>query len=350
MQEGEAGRALKYCPLALPFPHHLPGFPVRLILQFAFPPYNLLANPPQYYYIPVHKFQPAEMAWRPMTNDLFSLLRNTVRVLIVDDEPAVLRTSRDNFVFFPIYRVSTADSTSEALSILEEGGARVHVCIMDRGMCDVQGNEFHLLDTYRNKMPFVVITGRENTEKGFECGTHGAKRVISKGTPDFHDKMLRTANDLALMSIVFPGSHQQPSPFLCRCMEALLEKRPLYVNELARSLNMTDKTLRNGWTKYLGIDPKYSLCIFHLYAMAFDMVGKLCKNGTAGGPVKKGKEPQTADFYTSEARFCRYYKKNKPLIDDFISSYHNSPLNPLSYAPSGIPEEGKERGNRASRN
>jgi len=57
-----------------------------------------------------------------MTNDLFSLLKNTVRVLIVDDEPVMCKTLGDYFDFFPIYSVNIAASTSEALRFSKRAG------------------------------------------------------------------------------------------------------------------------------------------------------------------------------------------------------------------------------------
>jgi|GEM_PF-2848417 CheY-like chemotaxis protein len=254
-----------------------------------------------------------------MVDKLFTLLKDSVRVLVVDDEPLMRVLACDNLGAFPIYSITVASSTAEAVAVLDETRRRFHVCVMDRGLCDVQSNEFYLLDAYKEKMPFIVITAREDTEKGFECCQRGAKHVISKGSPGFHDKMLATINKLALTSIVFPGYHERPSPFLSRCVELMIEKRPRYVKDVAQGLNMTDKAVRNGWKKYLGIEPKYSLCIFHLYLRAFERVEEICKKGILSHTEKTADELRAgAKARELDARCCRYYRKHKAHIDAII--------------------------------
>jgi hypothetical protein len=51
----------------------------------------------------------------------------------------------------------------------------------------------------------------------------------------------------------------------------------------------------------------------------------------------------------SPIRRAMLHQINYPAVSCEVYPEYNSPLNPLSCAPSGIPEEGKERGNRAKR-
>lgn len=118
-------------------------------------------------------------------HDPFLLLKKTVNVLVVDDDPGILDILEMHLSFFQIYSISRAASTAKAMMKIEESGSRFHVCVLDRGLYDVDGNEFYLMDKYRQKIPFIVITGRKDSEKAFECGEHGGKKVLSKGGPDF---------------------------------------------------------------------------------------------------------------------------------------------------------------------
>jgi CheY-like chemotaxis protein len=84
-----------------------------------------------------------------MNENPFILFKNTVNVLVVDDMPVITGLVREFLELFNIYTVSTANSTREALDLIEKADKRYHACLFDLGMNDVAGNEFHLLDTYK---------------------------------------------------------------------------------------------------------------------------------------------------------------------------------------------------------
>src|SRR5271157_1116158 len=173
------------------------------------------------------------------------------------------------------------------------------------------------MDKFRKNFPFVVITGKHDSEKGFECAEHGAKMVLSKGRSDFHNKLLRYVNFFALRNIICPGCHESPAPFVCRFMETLCGVRPYRVNELARALKISGKSLRDAWMKYVGIGPKYSLCIFHLYSKVFEYIeGVGCKSKAAN--FGKHEEKITRDSLNNIERYRRYYSRNRKLIESFI--------------------------------
>jgi response regulator RpfG family c-di-GMP phosphodiesterase len=215
--------------------------------------------------------------------------------------------------------IKRASSTAQAIKVIEKSDSRFHVCVMDRGLGDVEGNEFYLMDRYRKKIPFIIITGRIDTEKGFECSEHGGKKIFIKGEIDFLKNLLPTINEFALKSIVCPGCHESPSPFLSRCYDTLVEKRPLSVKELARYLHMSDRTLRNGCKKYSKIDPKYSICFFNLYSKVFECIEKVgCKGPEIDLEKCNSKIFGDQDYVKSHIRFFKYFLRKRALFDNLL--------------------------------
>lgn len=188
----------------------------------------------------------------------FSFLKGSVNILLVDDMPEVISGIVGMLELYDLYFVSTAQSSAEASRIIELSEKRYHVCVEDLGMDDINHNEFYLVEKYGRRIPFVVLTARSDTEKGFACGIQGVKETFHKGGPDLFVRLLSAINKYALQSILCPGSHENPPANLMRFM-ASLQKNPVSVKEWVSSLNMDDSYFRREWEKYSGLEPRFAL-------------------------------------------------------------------------------------------
>jgi len=249
----------------------------------------------------------------------FSIFKNTVHVLAVDDDWRILDLIQAYLESFHLYIVDRASRTADAIKVIEKSNSRYHVCVMDRGLGDVEGNEFYLMDRYRQKMPIIVITGRKDSEKAFECGEHGGKKVVAKGENNFLEKVLTSINEFALKSIVCPGCHESASPFLNRCYDTLVGKKPFSVEALAQCLHMSERSLRIALNKNTRINPKYSICLFHLYSKLFECV-EACASKGIGIDLKKYNSERLADpdYAKNYIRFCKYFLRKRTIFDNLL--------------------------------
>ena len=129
-----------------------------------------------------------------MLKNPFTLLKHSVNVLVVDDMQVFWTRVKGLLDIFGIYSVRIAESTREALEIIKNSEKRFHACVLDRGMDDVERNEFHLLDTFGKTIPFIIMTAREEPDQTFQCGRRGAKAFIRKATPAFNYTLISSIN------------------------------------------------------------------------------------------------------------------------------------------------------------
>jgi FixJ family two-component response regulator len=215
-----------------------------------------------------------------MNENPFILFKNTINVLVVDDMLEITRTVQEFLELFKIFKVSTANSTKEAIDIIEIAEKRYHACLFDLGMNDVAGNEFHLLDTYKKIMPFIIMTSSEDTAKVFKCSKRGAKAFIGKTTPtsfNFH-ALITNVNHYALLNMLYPEYDENDQSNICKYIEAVVNKDPYQVKDLAKELNLSDRQVRYVWENHLGLNPKQTLCVYHIFSRLFNQIDAICKN------------------------------------------------------------------------
>jgi CheY-like chemotaxis protein len=255
-----------------------------------------------------------------MPSNPFPFLKQTVNILLVDDSPLITSWISGMLELLDLYYISVASSTAEAVTILETGEKRYHVCVVDLGMSDVENNEFYLMDNYGKKMPFIVITARSDTERGFKCGSRGVKEILLKDSRDFERRLLSTINKYALKSIICPKFCENPSTTLIRFIECLDQKKPASVNEWVAYLKMDERYFRSEWEKYVGMMPKHSLCIFYLFSETFKYIEKV----NIKGSIAKADSDILELIKKLDASSCfkrckEYFLQNEQILKDFIS-------------------------------
>src|ERR671914_1235206 len=101
-----------------------------------------------------------------------------VRILVVDDEPTMADSLRQNFVEEG-YTVDTALTGAEALELFDRGGHHLAVC--DVQLPDMDGLEIlkHIKDT-RPSTEVIVVTGYGTVERAVEATKAGAFYFVEK--------------------------------------------------------------------------------------------------------------------------------------------------------------------------
>jgi response regulator RpfG family c-di-GMP phosphodiesterase len=250
-----------------------------------------------------------------MKDTLFSLLKESVNVIVVDDRPDIFRFIKDFLSAFKIYSLSTASCTNDALELIEKSERRFHVCLFDLGLDDVMQNEFLLLDRFGRTIPFIITSATEDTEKAFECKKRGAKAFVRKGSVDFMNKIIKSINQQALLSMICPKFVQDTNSPLSKFVNVLLQKNPEHINEWAREANITDRQLRYEWETHLGFSPKHSLCIYHLFSKLFEQIEIICSGNKDPDEIWMEERSQFLNGSIGYKRFLEYYFLNRSEVD-----------------------------------
>jgi CheY-like chemotaxis protein len=249
----------------------------------------------------------------------FSILEKTVNVLVVDDMPEFYSRVTGLLDLFGIYCVRAAESTREALEIIGKSRMRFHSCLLDRGMNDVENDEFHLLEKFGKTIPFIIMTAREYSDSTFECGKRGAQAYIRKGASDFDYSLVSNLNHNALPNLVCPAYVKGGDGLLNRSMESLMQNNPEQVSVWARDLKVSESRLWNEWQKRMAMNPKYAICIFHVFSKIFETINDACRNEAAFALFDQ-KECSRSLFASSGYKRClEYYFMNIKDIEPFVT-------------------------------
>ncbi|MDG5813551.1 response regulator [Chitinispirillales bacterium ANBcel5] len=203
--------------------------------------------------------------------NLFHLLKETVQVLIVEDNSSSFELVENVLGTTSIYRIEWAKTASAAARRL---GAKqkFHICLLDLGMSDVDGDEFFLIRRYSAEFPILVFTASDSPGKGADSVLLGAKAVIEKKTPFDTFQFLKTINYWSLISLINNEYGVKRGTTLEFATKVLLEKKPCSVTQWADQMRITDRQLRNLWATAPGFGAKSVLNLFHLYSNIFQAV------------------------------------------------------------------------------
>ena len=253
-----------------------------------------------------------------MVKSPFTILQHTVNVLVVDDEYGFYTRVTGLLDLFDIYYVRVAESTGEALDIIEKNNRRFHSCLLDRGMKDVENNEFFLLDKFGKTIPFIIMTAREYSGETFEYGRKGAKAYISKNIKQFDHTLISTLNTFALQNMVCPKYQEGDENLLCKSVEMMLKNNPPLVKDWASDLEILETQLSKEWKKNADVNPKYALYIFRLFSEMFLRINNACVNPET---FIRFDLKQCAESLLNSARYNRclkFYQNNLQKINSYL--------------------------------
>jgi DNA-binding NarL/FixJ family response regulator len=202
----------------------------------------------------------------------YSVLNKTINVLVVDDMPEFWSRVKGLLDLFDIYCVHIAENAKAAIEIINKNEGRFHACALDRGMNDVGHDEFYLLDKFKERIPFIIMTARQEPDESFQCGKRGARAFVMKTSRTFDLELVSNINKHALQNVICPGYDETQQNLHCKCIEALMRMKPLSVAEWAQGAGVLERQLQREWKEHFRVNPLHSLYVFHLYLRLFTKI------------------------------------------------------------------------------
>jgi len=240
----------------------------------------------------------------------FSFLSKSLNLLLIDDDINIL--SFLNKIVEPVflYSVQNATTAQQAEKILTSP-KRIHLCVMDLGIKDINNDEFYLIKKYRDKSAFITFTGSSYPTKGFLSHYYGAKALLEKGPRFKNIQFLKTINYFSLLNIINPRYNNLIKDSLFISTDILFKKSPDNVSQWAKLSSMTDRTLRHIWRNNLGANAKIILLIYQIFNYAFTYFENMIDENKSSNEKKI-----TPSFYKHLETFFHIHKST---IQDFIN-------------------------------
>lgn len=132
--------------------------------------------------------------------------KKDVRILVVDDEPTMADSLKQNLMEEG-YSVDTAATGAEAIELFDQGGH--HVAICDLQLPDIDGLEVmrHIKDA-RPTTDVIVVTAHGSVAKAVEATKAGAFDFVDKPF-DFEELQLRVENALKQRALIAENANMR---------------------------------------------------------------------------------------------------------------------------------------------
>lgn len=240
----------------------------------------------------------------------YYFLDNLVKVLVVDKDPMALSFVNEVLSPVKLYDVKGVSKAADAKTILSDM-ERVHLCLAEMGISDIENDEFYLLSTYGMRVAFVMYTDCRSVVKGFRSAKLGAKGVIQKSTDLAPYEVFRTVNKIALQNIINPR-YGLDEDRLLHSTDVLFEHSPKFVSQWALQMGITDRELRHIWRKNLGANAKTILTIYQVFSEAYTYYERHLG-------YKESYHNKSVEDTPTYRRLEEYFHCHRRAISDFIS-------------------------------
>lgn len=195
----------------------------------------------------------------------FAFLHGSITVLVADDDPHVRQLYRDFLAGCPFYRVLCACDAVEAESMLREFYP-VHVCLLDLGLREREGDQFYLLKSYGCDTVMIIVSGSDSLEMGYVAASLGARGMIHK-TVLSKMKMIEQINEKFLESILLPGSLRDDH-LMVKAANAVKGYEYKTVEEWAVRSGVDEAYLEERYATVSEAPPETRLQLYRLYKAA----------------------------------------------------------------------------------
>jgi CheY-like chemotaxis protein len=133
---------------------------------------------------------------------------DSLRVLVVDDEPAIGKLLRMMLNDLGVGEVALASDGAEALQFIGEHEGRINTVISDWNMPKMTGIELlRQIRTVDARIQFLMITGRPTAEAVMEARSLGITAFIAK---PFEPELIREKLHAVVAGAVVPKAMPQP--------------------------------------------------------------------------------------------------------------------------------------------
>jgi hypothetical protein len=189
---------------------------------------------------------------------------------------------------------------------------------MDLGLVDIDNNEFYLINKFSPRTSFIVLTGNNSIQRGFQCGKHGSLSVFSKPIDFSSIEFITKINEAFFMSLVSSGNNNKYKPILNRIIDALLVCNPENIGEWAHNACVTEQYLRRIWNTVYGSQPKYFLWFYRIMISAFRFHNAefLKRNGATA--MTLGNKPAVIE--NKNLPVLKYFKSNGNVFKAILNS------------------------------
>jgi CheY-like chemotaxis protein len=205
-------------------------------------------------------------------NFYYDVLKKTISVLVVDDDPDQLDFYHEMLSGHPLFTVNKASTSRLAEEAIHSHTP--HVCILDLGIDDIDNDEFYLLRKYSELLPFIIISGSTDIARAFHATKLGAVGMMAKppemNSPEFWGNL----GELFLNRSILPVITDAINPCIGECCRILQNDFPDNVSDWAQKAGITDTYLRKLLTECYSFPPKHVLFIYKFYKDALDYFNK----------------------------------------------------------------------------
>jgi CheY-like chemotaxis protein len=195
------------------------------------------------------------------------LLKDSLSVMVVDDDDQVLETVCGYIELCPLFRVEPVHDVSKARALAQ---ARPwHCWLVDLYVPDI-ADGMGLMEEFSATVPTIAMSGLSTGGEGYRCSQLSVVGFIDKSelnAPALVDRVFR----LALTKLLCCRYPSLPNSKVAEsAMEALFKNAPESVGEWSRQLQVTARTLEQ-WTRECGsYKPNTILSLFHVYRVAYE--------------------------------------------------------------------------------
>ena len=158
----------------------------------------------------------SKQSFKNLSNMDCTFFERSIEVLIVDDDPCILDLHEECLSRYKMYSVSKASCAKEANEIFLSK-RRIHVCLLDLGITDMDRDEYYLLKKFSLKTSFIVVTGRDSLEEGFKARNLGAYAAIKEPIKFEELSIIHHINDAFLKPRLKKNCRRKRQIGCCRC-------------------------------------------------------------------------------------------------------------------------------------
>ncbi|HEY5603254.1 MAG TPA: response regulator, partial [Gammaproteobacteria bacterium] len=130
----------------------------------------------------------------PLFGDSLARNGDTIKILVVDDEEAIVKLVSE-ILEIHNYQVVSTTSSKQALKTLTDSPDEFAVLVTDQAMPDLSGVDLiHEIRKNNTKIPIIICTGYSDIVNEFNFAEKGASRFLAK--PVWHDELLKVVSEL----------------------------------------------------------------------------------------------------------------------------------------------------------
>lgn len=248
-----------------------------------------------------------------LSNNPCSFFERSIRLLVVDDEPSILNAYSEFLGSYKLYDVTCVSSAKEGANLLSSS-RRFHVCISDLGILDIGNDEYYLMKTFSHKTVFIVVTARDNLDKGFQSRDSGAFAVLKKPVNFLSIDLVDLINEAYVQSIMIPERNENIKPIIKGIAKAFCQHKPNSINKWAQHACVEAGYLRKAWKDCYGYSPRYFLWLYGILSNVFAFYNFLyCEKWGINYAERTILSMGQAEYINN--KFNKFYQVHKKLLE-----------------------------------